>query len=284
MQVDSARRFHRSIAPSVLSLVATSVAYAQVQPIDPVPHRYVGPEYYVDPEAGTDAARNGAANAPLQSIGFAMNQAATGIKPATIILYPGRYREIGGHEVWPIVMQPDVPIQGTNVLNTVLFNAFMDPDPILVFEAGEAGAFDDVLVDGVTMTVGKSGVLIQDVTGDLFSANSTFANRDPAASGPVRRGHHLRGRIDLPSAGRPGERNGHRPPCARSDRTAASDGPGDPELDVVLPALVSRHRWRTRRVQLLGRPVGDVLSVEARCTRVRVRVRARADRIVGRAL
>lgn len=142
-----------------------------VTPIGPV-----GPAcntWFVDPVNGNNA-DPGTLLQPWQTLTFAMAQAALSNGIDTIVLLPGLYSAL---ETFPIQMAPDVSIQGTSALDTVI-RAPSPASSALRFEPTQVNAYDQVVVDGVTIVGQLRCVEIDDgvVDGLTVRANPTLAN------------------------------------------------------------------------------------------------------------
>lgn len=131
---------------------------------------------YVDPVAGNDGAV-GTLSYPWKTI----NRALYGNNPVAygdvVVLLPGIYSPSTNGEFWPLSMRDGVSLQGTNALNTILqgeADEFGNKPNILNFFAGSMDqTFEDTLVDGVTITNGESGIILNT---EFIPVRPTIAN------------------------------------------------------------------------------------------------------------
>lgn len=118
---------------------------------------------FVDPVNGNDNA-NGSLTAPWKTIFNAMYGPAPVAYGDVVVLLPGIYSPSTNGEFWPLFMRDGVSLQGTNALNTILqgeADEFGELPTILYFFSGfHQDDFADTLVDGVTITNGKNGILL----------------------------------------------------------------------------------------------------------------------------
>jgi len=156
-----------------MCVACTSLVAQGVLPAPVVPFPGSCNTWYVDPVNGNNAGPGTLAQ-PWQTLTFAMATAGGFPGTDTLVLLPGIY---GPLETFPIIMQPDVSIQGTSALDTVILQTGA-ASSALHFEPNQVNAYDSVVVDGVAILGARRCVEIQDgvVAGQNVRANPTIAN------------------------------------------------------------------------------------------------------------
>jgi hypothetical protein len=151
---------------SAFAFAVACVAHAQ----EPIPCN----TFHVDPVRGNDT-WPGTWTQPLQTLTAAAAQAAASAGIDTIVLFPGLYETL---ETWPLTMPAGVSIQGTSALNTVLRSQSFAHSSVLRFQPSTPTAYDDVVVDGVTILAYNRCVEIVDADVGEYRvrANPTIAN------------------------------------------------------------------------------------------------------------
>jgi hypothetical protein len=158
-----------------------SLRAEQTIPYPPVPPT----KLWVSMLRGSDATGTGTSANPWATITKALSMANPGSGHAVIMVMPGVYDEFSG-ETLPFEMKANVSIQGTGAVETILRSA--DEGTIVVrFRATTAGAFDNVFIDGVTISHAPAlpngtGIRIENSVGHptlpdaKFPANPTISN------------------------------------------------------------------------------------------------------------
>ncbi len=130
---------------------------------------------HVDPVNGSDT-NPGQWLSPLRTLTAAVALATNSAGHDTILLRPGFYEHTV--ESYPLTMPAGVSIQGTSALNTILRSRDPLHSSVLRFVPTTATAYDDVVVDAVTIIGVNRGIEIVDgvVDGFRVRANPTVAN------------------------------------------------------------------------------------------------------------
>lgn len=157
-------------APQISVPAGSAVQVGPYQPIDPVPYC---PRFYVDPNSGSDN-NPGTLAAPFGTIQFAIDAAAQ-VKPATVILLPGIYSAFSPNsQFFPLIMQDDVSLQGTSMMNTVLDGSGWSDIMWFYNPTGEpTKKFADTVVDGLTL---QNGMTAAHMVDEFTTIKVTFAN------------------------------------------------------------------------------------------------------------
>ena len=191
-----------------LAAAVTRSAQAQSQTCPP---GYSG-HIFVDPSNGLDSGSyptSGCPVRPFKTITYALTQAST-TSPTTIVLTPGIYQ--APFETFPLRMKRNVSIQGTNAVNTIIqggsptFSICPNTNEdrptvaltssLVLFDAQQAGEFDQVSIEGVAVDGGCIGIAItgahpaNPVIANCFIADAGMSGIDissPTSTGPIHR-------------------------------------------------------------------------------------------------
>ena len=124
---------------------------------------------YVDPVNG-NAAGPGTLVSPFLRIQDAIWFATP---PAVVVALPGTYSSSTNGESFPIWMLEDISLQGNSAMNTILDGEGFSSDIIRFQPLAASDTFNDVLIDGVMITGGETGVYMGD---EFHPIGPHFAN------------------------------------------------------------------------------------------------------------
>ena len=124
---------------------------------------------YVDPVNG-NAAGPGTLASPFLRIQDAIWFATP---PAVVVALPGTYSSSTNGESFPIWMLEDISLQGNSAMNTILDGEGFSSEIIRFQPLAASETFNDVLIDGVMITGGETGVYMGD---EFHPIGPHFAN------------------------------------------------------------------------------------------------------------
>lgn len=124
---------------------------------------------YVDPVNG-NAAGPGTLVSPFLRIQDAIWFATP---PAVVVALPGTYSSSTNGESFPIWMLEDISLQGNSAMNTILDGEGFSSEIIRFQPLAASDTFNDVLIDGVMITGGETGVYMGD---EFHPLGPHFAN------------------------------------------------------------------------------------------------------------
>jgi hypothetical protein len=128
-----------------------------------------GAVYYVDPVSGS-INFPGTISQPFKTLRQAYNAA----NPMDVILLlPGLYNTASG-EVWPLVIQKDLVIQGTNALNTVLEGSGQNPNILEFLPPTPSSHLANFVLEGVTIRDGHAAIYCPDGTATQWQGKTSW--------------------------------------------------------------------------------------------------------------
>ena len=93
--------------------------------------------------------------------------------PAVVVALPGTYSSSNNGESFPLWMMEDVSLQGNSAMNTILDGEGFSSEIIRFQPMSASDTFNDVLIDGVMITGGGTGVYMGD---EFHPIGPHFAN------------------------------------------------------------------------------------------------------------